>query len=160
MECNKWIQDSHPDYEKYKSTGRFLNRDLSDEEIEEIIKIISKPAKGFSYTAVSFYGAGGAISDVDKSATAYYYRDAKFIVGIQSVWEEDIYAEDNKDWVKENFSIIKDMTKGSFVNFPLDELDNFEKEYYGDNLDKLRKVKSKYDPLNIFDYPQAIRGKS
>ena len=52
------------------------------------------------------------------------------------------------------------MTKGSFVNFPLDELDNFEKEYYGDNLDKLRKVKSKYDPLNIFDYPQAIRGKS
>lgn len=160
LECNKWIQDSHPDYEKYKSTGRFLNRDLSDEEIEEIIKIISKPAKGFSYTAVSFYGAGGAISDVDKSATAYYYRDAKFIVGIQSVWEEDIYAEDNKDWVKENFSIINDMTKGSFVNFPLDELDNFEKEYYGDNLDKLRKVKSKYDPLNIFDYPQAIRGKS
>lgn len=160
LECNKWIQDSHPDYEKYKSTGRFLNRDLSDEEIEEIIKIISKPAKGFSYTAVSFYGAGGAISDVDKSATSYYYRDAKFIVGIQSVWEEDIYAEDNKDWVKENFSIIKDMTKGSFVNFPLDELDNFEKEYYGENINKLREIKAKYDPFNVFDYPQAIKGKS
>lgn len=160
LECNRWIQDSHPDYEKYKSTGRFLNRDLSNEEIQKIIKIITNPSKGFSYTAVSFYGAGGAISDVDKSATAYYYRDAKFIVGIQSVWEEDIYAEVNKEWVKENFSIIKDITNGSFVNFPLDELDNFEKEYYGDNLSKLRKIKYKYDPLNVFDYPQAIRGKS
>lgn len=160
LECNRWIQDSHPDYEKYKSTGRFLNRDLSNEEIQKIIKIITNPSKGFSYTAVSFYGAGGAISDVDKSATAYYYRDAKFIVGIQSVWEEDIYAGVNKEWVKENFSIIKDITNGSFVNFPLDELDNFEKEYYGDNLSKLRKIKYKYDPLNVFDYPQAIRGKS
>ena len=160
LECNRWIQDSHPDYEKYKSTGRFLNRDLSNEEIEKIIKIISKPAKGFNYTAVSFYGAGGAIADVGKLSTAYYYRDAKFIIGIQSVWENDIYADFNKEWVIENFKIIKDMTEGSFVNFPIDELQNFEEEYYGENLNKLREIKLKYDPFNVFDYPQAIRGKS
>ncbi len=160
LECNRWIQDSHPDYEKYKSTGRFINRDLSKEEIEEIIKIISNPAKGFNYTAISLYGAGGAIADVDKLSTAYYYRDAKFILGIQSVWEEDIYADINKNWVKENFIIIKDITEGSFVNFPFDELDNFEKEYYGENINKLREIKAKYDPFNVFDYPQAIKGKS
>ena len=160
LECNRWIQDSHPDYEKYTSTGRFINRDLSKEEIEEIIKIISNPAKGFNYTAISLYGAGGAIADVDKLSTAYYYRDAKFILGIQSVWEEDIYADINKNWVKENFIIIKDITEGSFVNFPFDELDNFEKEYYGENINKLREIKAKYDPFNVFDYPQAIKGKS
>ncbi len=160
LECNRRIQDGHPDYEKYKSTGRFINRDLTNEEIKKIIKIISNPSKGFNYTAISLYGAGGAISDVDKSSTAYYYRDANFIVGIQSVWEDDIYAEVNKEWVKENFSIIKNITNGSFVNFPLDELDNFEKEYYGENISKLREIKSKYDPLNVFNYPQAIRGKS
>ena len=132
----------------------------TNEEIKKIIKIISNPSKGFNYTAISLYGAGGAISDVDKSSTAYYYRDANFIVGIQSVWEDDIYAEVNKEWVKENFSTIKNITNGSFVNFPLDELDNFEKEYYGENISKLREIKSKYDPLNVFNYPQANRGKS
>lgn len=160
LECNRWIQDSHPDYEKYKSTGRFANKDFSKQEIEKLIEIISNPSKGFHYTAVSFYGAGGAIADVDKLSTAYYYRDAKFIVGIQSVWEDDIYADINKNWVKENFIIIKDITEGSFVNFPFDELDNFEKEYYGENINKLREIKAKYDPFNVFDYPQAIKGKS
>ena len=66
----------------------------------------------------------------------------------------------NKNWVKENFIMIKDITEGSFVNFPMDELDNFEKEYYGENINKLRKIKAKYDPFNVFDYPQAIRGES
>ena len=94
---------------------------------------------------------------MDKSATAYYYRDAKFIIGIQSVWEEDSFAEINKEWVKENFITIKDMTVGSFVNFPMDELDNFEQEYYGENISKLKEIKSKYDPLNVFKFPQAIK---
>ena len=159
LECNRWIQDTHPDYEKYKSTGRFINRDLTKEEIKNLIKIVTNPAKGFYYTAVSFYGAGGAIEDVDKLSTAYYYRDAKFIIGIQSVWEDDNYAEINRDWVEKNFIIIKEMTKGSFVNFPIDGLEDFEKEYYGENMMKLREIKSKYDPLNIFNYPQSIKFK-
>lgn len=160
LECNRWIQDSHPDYEKYKSTGRFIDRDFNKEEIEKIIKIINEPANGFTYTAVSFYGLGGAISDIDKLSTAYYYRDAHFIIGIQSVWEEDIYAESNKQWIKENFPIIKEITKGSFVNFPINELENFENEYYGENINKLREIKIKYDPFNVFNYPQAIKGNS
>lgn len=160
LECNRWIQDSHPDYEKYKSTGRFTNKDFNKEELEKLIEIISKPAKGFHYTAVTFYGVGGAISDVDKLSTAYYYRDAKFIIGIQSVWEDDIYADFNKEWVVENFSTIKDITEGSFVNFPIAELENFEIEYYGENLKKLKDIKYKYDPYNVFNYQQAIKAKS
>lgn len=160
LECNRWIQDSHPEYEKYKSTGRFVNKNFNKKEIEKLIEIISKPAKGFHYTAVSFYGAGGAISDIDKLSTAYYYRDAKFIMGIQSVWEDDLYAEINKEWVKEKFIVIKELTEGSFVNFPIDELENFENEYYGENLSKLKKIKSKYDPYKVFNYPQAIKVES
>lgn len=160
LECNRWIQDSHPDYEKYKSTGRFVNRDYNEEEIKKLIEIVSNPSEGFYYTAVSFYGVGGAISDVGKLATAYYYRDAKFIMGIQSVWEEDKYALANKEWVKEKFEIIRKLTEGSFVNFPLDELEDYENEYYGENITKLKNIKVKYDPNNVFNYPQAIKGKS
>lgn len=158
LECNRWIQDSHPDYEKYKSTGRFVYRDYSKNEIKRLIEIIDNPAKGTVYTAISFYGAGGAIADVDKLDTAYYYRDAKFIMGIQSVWEDDKYANINKEWVKINFKTIEEMTEGSFVNFPLDELNNYENEYYGKNIKRLKEIKKKYDPYNVFNYPQVIKG--
>ena len=159
LECNRWIQDSHPDYEKYKSTGRFINRDYIKEEIEELIKIVDTPAKGYDYTAITFYGAGGAIRDVDKLDSAYYYRDANFIMGIQSVWEVDKYAEENKEWVNENFKTLKALTNGSFVNFPIIGLENYEEEYYGKNIKKLREIKAKYDPYNVFTYPQVIKSK-
>lgn len=157
LECNRWIQDSHPDFEKYKSTGRFVLRDYSKEEIIKLINIVKNPSNGFYYTAISLYGLGGVISNINNLDTAYYYRDARFIMGIQSVWEDDIYSSENKEWVKDNFKFIKELTEGSFVNFPLDELDNYEKEYYGDNINKLREIKKKYDPYNFFDFPQAIR---
>lgn len=157
LECNRYIQDSHPDYEKYKSTGRFVYKDYNYNELKRLIEIIDNPAEGANYTAISFYGAGGAISDVDKLDTAYYYRDAKFIMGIQSVWEEDKYADINKEWLKENFKTIELMTEGSFVNFPLHELNNYEDEYYGENIRRLKEIKKNYDPHNIFNYPQVIR---
>ena len=40
LEANRIIQDSHPDYEKYKSTGRFVYDDYSEEEIKNINKIL------------------------------------------------------------------------------------------------------------------------
>lgn len=159
LEANRKIQDSHPDYEKYKSSGRFVYRDYSKEEIECIIKLINSRAEGSIYTAVSFYGLGGAVSDIDKHSTAFYYRDAKFIMSIQSVWEEAKYAQINRKWIVEKFKYIKSMTIGSFINFPLAELENYEKEYYGENIEKLKKIKTKYDPYNVFSFPQGIKGK-
>lgn len=157
LECNRYIQDSHPDHEKYKSTGRFVYKDYNYTELKRLIEIIDNPAEGADYTAITFYGAGGAISDIGKLDTAYYYRDAKFIMGIQSVWEEDKYAYINKEWVKENFKTIELITEGSFVNFPLHELNNYEDEYYGENIKRLKEIKKNYDPYNIFNYPQVIR---
>ncbi|WP_300379532.1 FAD-binding oxidoreductase [Clostridium sp.] len=158
LECNRWIQDSHPDYEKYKSTGRFVYKVYTKEELEEIIKLIDNPAKGSTYTAITFYGLGGKILEVDKSETAFYYRDAKFILGLQSVWEEDEYAEENNRWILKAFGNIKKLTKGSFINFPLKEIENYEEEYYGENKEKIKKVKGKYDKEGFFKFPQSIKG--
>lgn len=158
LDANRWIQDSHPDYEKYKSGGRFVLRDYNREEIKKIIEIVSERAEGSTYTAVSFYGLGGAVSDIEKNNTAFYYRDAKFIMGFQSVWEDLKYAETNVKWVKERFEFIKSITEGSFINFPIDLLDYYEKEYYGKNIIKLKEVKRKYDPNNMFNFEQSIKG--
>lgn len=156
LEANRKIQDSHPDYESYKSSGRFVYKEYSKNEIKELINLIEDRAEGAIYTAITFYGLGGAVLDFKNDKTAFNYRDAKFIMGFQSVWEEAKYAPLNKRWFLDKFSYIKNITKGSFINFPLLELENYKEEYFGENLSKLKKIKSKYDPLNIFKFPQGI----
>ena len=78
-------------------------------------------------------------------------------MGFQVLWEEQKYAPENKKWMLEKFRLLKTMTKGSFINFPLKELDSYEDEYYGPFKEKLRKIKEKYDPYNFFDFEQSIR---
>lgn len=156
LEANREIQDSHPDYEKYKSGGRVVIRDYNKEEIKKLIEIVDTRAEGAIYTAVSLYGLGGNIRNLKKEDTSFTYRDANFIMGFQSVWEEDEYANTNQEWVLERFKTIKSLTNGSFVNFPIKEIDNYKEEYYGFNLNRLKEVKFKYDPENLFDFPQGI----
>lgn len=63
----------------------------------------------------------------DKNDTAFYYRDAKFIMGFQSVWEEAEYAPMNIEWVKEKLKYINSITTGSYINFPCEDIDEYEK---------------------------------
>lgn len=156
LEANREIQDSHPDYESYKSGGRFVYNELNNIDIKNLIELIRERANGSIYTAITLYGLGGAISDKEKDSTSFYYRDAKFIMGFQSVWEEAEFAEGNSNWVKSKFEYIKLMTEGSFVNFPIDGYGDYEKEYYGENILRLRPIKEKYDPKNIFSFAQSI----
>lgn len=157
LDANRRIQDSHPPYERYKSSGRFVYNDFSKSYMEDIINLVNVRAEGAIYTAVSLYGLGGAVMDKDKKSTAFYYRDAKFIMGLQSVWEDPKYAPKNIEWAKERFEYIKLITTGSYVNFPLAELEDYQKEYYGENIYKLKEIKRKYDPCNVFKFPQGIK---
>ena len=47
----------------------------------------------------------------------------------------------------------------AFVNFPNRDFpkDSYEKWYFGENLEELRRIKQIWDPDNFFDPPQGIR---
>ena len=157
LEAVQKIQDAYPDSEKFQSTGRFVNRNYSMKEIETIVHLIRKRAEGSVYTAVSVYALGGKIKEVGPRDTAFYYRNSSYILGIQSVWQEDRYASGNRCWLYERFQYLRQITAGSYVNFPYNCLANYEKEYYGGNVCRLQQIAGKYDPLNVFSFPQAIR---
>ena len=78
-------------------------------------------------------------------------------MGIQSVWEDDIFAEENIKWIKNNFKYIESITTGSFINFPFKDLKDYEEEYYGENKDKLREIRKKYDENRFFAFEQGIK---
>ncbi len=157
LEVNRWIQDAHPEYEHYKSSGRFVSRDFTRDEIKELLSLIERRAEGAIYTALSCYGLGGAVKEKTQEATAFYYRQSKYILGFQSVWEDNVYSLANKEWFLQRFKKIEAITEGSFVNFPLGELEDFEKAYYGEHMFKLKEIKAQYDPENVFSFEQSIR---
>jgi FAD/FMN-containing dehydrogenase len=47
-------------------------------------------------------------------------------------------------------------TRGVYVNTPDLSIKDWPEAYYGGNFDRLTRVKAKYDPENIFKYPQSI----
>ena len=55
-----------------------------------------------------------------------------------------------------NFKYIQSLTNGSYVNFPYNRLCNYKCDYYGENVYRLEYVKKKYDPCNVFTFPQGI----
>lgn len=99
---------------------------------------------------------GGAVSDKCNIDSAFYYRNTKYIMTIQTVWTNNIYKEENIKWLDRRFNYLYSITEGSYVNFPYDKLKDYEREYYGENKERLRVIKNIYDPLNIFNYQQSI----
>ncbi|MTH54991.1 FAD-binding protein [Bacillus mangrovi] len=151
------VEETYPPSEKFKSTGRFVYKTYSAGELTDIAALIQNKPPGSVFAALTVYALGGKVSDVRPDATAFFYRDARYILGIQSVWEEDRYASVNKSWVVERFRYLETITAGSFVNFPISELRNYEEAYFGGNVKRLREVNDTYDPGRVFQFPQAIR---
>lgn len=140
----------------FKTASGFVCRNLGREELEGLIDII-KEAPSDESSTIRVYSLGGAVRDVAPKGTAFYYRDADYIMAISSEWEHEQAAPANEIWVEEGFRYIKRLTEGSYVNFPYSGLKNYESAYYGGNAEKLRRIKSKYDPDNVFSFPQSIR---
>lgn len=151
------IASEYPSYEMFQSTGRFMYKHLSHGEIKKLINIIDNPPIGSVFAAISLYSLGGAVKRARRDATAFNYRNAKYILLIQTVWEDSRYADVNKAWLSKNFRYIQSITNGSYVNFPYANLKYYEHAYYGGHVNILRKIKRKYDPFNVFRYPQSIR---
>ncbi|MFC0190189.1 FAD-dependent oxidoreductase [Fictibacillus aquaticus] len=158
LEAVTAVMNDYPPFEKFQSTGRFVHRDFDNKEIRKIAGTIQKPADGSVFTAVTVYALGGRVSEISRKESAFYFRDARYIMGIQTVWTDDAFEKVNQDWLYPRFQYIRSVTKGSFVNFPYDRLGNYEKAYYGGNAEKLRKINREYDPHNVFTFPQGIKG--
>ncbi len=161
VEAINKIEDSYPRYERFKSVGRFVVYPLSMQQMSTLTRFIRNVPPGSVYSSVSLYSLGGKVADVPEHKTAFYYRKAQYICLIQSVWEEDEFQEVNTDWVEERAAYLRDITQGSYINFPDSGLNfpdsglkNYMKAYYGGNAKYLYKVKRKYDPLT-FIFPKA-----
>lgn len=102
---------------------------------------------------MTLFHMAGALGERDADDGAVGNRDAAFACVIQAMWTPDSAAADaNRDWVRRGWQAVRPFsTGGNYINFQTDDetQDRLAESYRG-NLDRLRAVKSKYDPTNLF----------
>jgi FAD/FMN-containing dehydrogenase len=91
---------------------------------------------------------------VAASESAFARRDAPFLLGIESNWDDSAQDEANIAWARE---VYQDMqrrfpTGGAYLNFPgfAEEGEALLKMSFDGNYARLQEIKAKYDPSNLF----------
>ncbi|KJS17591.1 MAG: FAD-dependent oxidase [Peptococcaceae bacterium BRH_c4b] len=155
LEAVARIAATQPDSpEPFKSVGPFVNQLLPDEGIATIRRFIDEPPT--SSVSVFFHGLSGAVARVPSEATAYFYRQALSNMSIFATWSTPDGAAPGIRWVEDFRRAMRPFTQGVYVNTPDLSIKNWPKAYYGSNFDRLTRVKAKYDPENVFKFPQSI----
>jgi hypothetical protein len=104
--------------------------------------------------------AGGAISKKSPEETAFWHREARFIPELKAIWDLDKPGDTQKnvEWANEFFAELarESDASGAYVNYIDPLLHDWPRMYYGDNYERLEKIKRKIDPDNIFGFQQGI----
>ncbi len=110
------------------------------------------------HATMHLYPVNGVASKVGKRETAWNYRDA--------IWAGVTIGVDpdpaNKDkitaWAKKYWQALHPYSAGgAYINFMMDEGEDRIEATYADNYEKLTRIKTKYDPDNLFRVNQNIK---
>jgi FAD/FMN-containing dehydrogenase len=135
-------------------TADFL-AELPDEAIDTLVEHATKPVSPFSQ--VLLVPGGGAIARVPEDATAFGQRHAPFNTHFLSMWENPDDTGTNIAFTRAIASAMKPYTSGeAYLNFIGDEGAERVEASFGAKWDKLRALKSKWDPDNFFHHNQNI----
>ena len=133
----------------------FVN-ELSDEAID--MHVMHGSQLPTMLSTMHLYPIDGAASKVGKKETAWSSRNATWAEVIVGVDSDPANKDIITNWAREYWNALHPYsTGGAYINFMMDEGEARIKATYGDNYKKLVKVKTKYDPQNLFRVNQNIK---
>lgn len=137
-----------------KRSGSFIEKTFPQRAIIQMKELLANaPNKNASIWQQSLRGA---VRQVPSTSTAYYYRNALIAQEYLTTWEEPEEEQHNIRWIEQVRHTLSPYTAGDYVNFPDRYIKDWPTAYYGRNFRRLRAVKTKYDPRNVFQFPQSI----
>jgi len=110
------------------------------------------------HSTMHLYPIDGAVARVSSDATAFAYRDGGWSGVIVGVDPDPANAGRIKDWaVRYSETLHPTSAGGGYVNFMMaEEGSDRVRASYGQNYDRLARIKGRYDPDNFFHVNQNI----
>lgn len=154
LEAAEALAGPAADQVTFKNGSTFVFQPLPPEAIALLVSQMAvAPAPA---NLISFFALGGAISQPAPGASAFPHRQALYDLQIQAYWQEAWQEAGNVAWVNGFRQALAPYTRGAYVNYIDADQPDWATAYYGSNLNRLMRVKARYDPDHVFDAPQSI----
>jgi len=131
-------------------------RELDDDAIEVMARYHQDATSPASEIHIQHFG--GAVSRADEEATAYGERQAPYVFNIVAMSHEEGGIDTHVDWAQRLYADVEpSLTGGAYINFLSAEGEDRVKAAYGaEKFTRLRELKDRYDPTNLFHLNQNI----
>jgi hypothetical protein len=127
--------------------GEFV-RDLTDEAVAAHVRFARVPTP---LSMMHLYPIDGAVRRVAADATAWAHRDVTWSTVIVGVDPDPVNDERISQWAHDYWRALHPHCAGAaYSNFLMEEGPDRVAATYGSNHARLRRVKSRYDPGNLF----------
>lgn len=150
-----WNEDFIPP-NKFKNSGSFLYVDLTEKEIEKIIKFVEIAPCGFLHY-IEMICLGGQVLAYPNNTAAFPHRHAHYLLQIKCIWRNSDDESLNKHWTADFKDYLDTIGIGTYRGFTDFNIPNWQYQYFGYNYKILREIKTKYDPSNFFKFYQGIQ---
>ena len=132
--------------------------ELTDEAIETLHPMLAD--RPTARTLCSVWPMGGAVADPEPGDTAFGERSMRWMVSLDGIWEDP--ADDRRciGWVRDAWERLAPhaLPGRLYLNFAGHDEEGaaLNQRAFGDNWQRLVRLKTKYDPANLFRHNQNI----
>jgi FAD/FMN-containing dehydrogenase len=134
---------------QFTSGSNFFADSLHPAGVEAIFEELPKSTAMMK--AVQLRVLGGALGRVPNDATAFAHRDAGLFVNVAAMYADSGEKETHDAWVKGLANSLGKNGSGGYVGFMGEEEEaEIRAAYPGATWDRLRELKRRYDPDNLF----------
>jgi UDP-N-acetylenolpyruvoylglucosamine reductase len=127
---------------------------------DDVIDIVAEHAMRISspLTAFPIFHLGGAIARVGEDTTAFNGRGAGHTLNINGTTRTAEGFDQEREWVRSFWSALEPHHTSAYVNFLMDEgEERIRKAYGAKKYDRLKALKRRWDPENLFRLNQNIK---
>jgi FAD/FMN-containing dehydrogenase len=146
----------------WKFFSQFTTEPFPKEAISLIRTFMENAPSDDSNFFTQAFGTGAQASK-PRGGSAFPHRDALFYSEPGVGWgtrgepdSGDALTPIAQTWIAEFSQALRPYVDGAYVNVPNIGMAEWETAYWGSNFGRLRKIKAKYDPHNVFQYEQSI----
>jgi hypothetical protein len=142
--------------------SEFFARPLPDEAVGALLEAFVDGRRAGEARELDFMPWGGAYNRVRPDATAFVHREERFQLKHAVVVAPDASTGEkeaaDRQAVRSWASVHPWGSGRVFQNFADPDLDDWANAYYGPNLDRLVRIKARYDAANFFRFDQSLPG--
>lgn len=127
---------------------------FSDDAIDTLVSAFAECPAPNSF--VMLEGIQGAVTRIPVDATAFPHRRPGLQVLLLTQWMDPALTGDAIGWTRRTYEALHPyLSSARYMNY-LDRDDEGGAAAYGPNYERLRRIKGKYDPSNVFRHNQNI----